>query len=244
MHRFFCEKSAIEQNIATLSREEAAHMGRVLRLRVGDEVELCTGEENFCARILSLSDAGATLEVTTPLPSRESGVRITLYQGLPKADKMELIVQKATELGVHAVCPVVFSRCDVKLDEKSAKKKVERWQKIAVEAAKQCGRAHVPEVMQPIRAAELAKRAAAHELALCPWEEGGVGFAGALSKKPRELAIIIGPEGGIDKSEIALLQGAGVQVVTLGARILRTETAAISSIAAALCMLGEWEDYA
>jgi len=244
MHRFFVEKSAIEGSIATLSKEEAAHMGRVLRQRVGETVELCTGEENFCARILSLTDASASLEITSPLPSRESGVRITLYQGLPKADKMELIVQKATELGVHAICPVRFARCDVKLDEKSAQKKVERWQKIVVEAAKQCGRAHIPHIAMPVSVKELAQKAAQHGLALCPWEEGGAGFYHALSAKPQDSAIIIGPEGGIDKSEVRILQEKGVQTVTLGARILRTETAAISSIAAAMCCLGQWEDYA
>ena len=149
MHRFFADERGIADGIAYLNAEDAGHALRVLRLEVGDEVELVCAPSRYLAHIDAAEDGEVRLRVTDKLRDTEAATRITLYQGLPKADKMEWIIQKSTELGAAAVAPVAMSRCVVKLEGKDAAKKTERWQKIAREAVKQCARVHAPEVKLP-----------------------------------------------------------------------------------------------
>lgn len=144
MHRFFADERGIVENIAYLNAEDAGHALRVLRLENGDEVELVCAPARYLAEIDSTEDGEVRLRVTEKLRDTEAQTRVTLYQGLPKADKMEWIVQKSTELGTAAIAPVAMIRSVVKLEGKDAAKKTERWQKIAREAVKQCARVNAP----------------------------------------------------------------------------------------------------
>ena len=166
-------------------------------------------------------------------------IKIVLFQGLPKSDKMELIIQKAVELGVHSIVPTEMARCVVKLDDKKKKSKKERWQAIAESAAKQSKRSEIPEVCDVLSYDEALKKAAELDLLLVPFESknGMRDTKEALSqiKSGMSVGIIIGAEGGFDELEIEKAQSSGGRIISLGRRILRTETAAIT--AAAMCML-------
>jgi 16S rRNA (uracil1498-N3)-methyltransferase len=185
-----------------------------------------------------------TLRILEELPSTEASLRITLYQGLPKADKMELITQKAVELGADRVVPVAMSRCVVQLNQKDGAKKQERWQKIAREACKQSGRCQMMPVDAPISFKELLKRLPGHAAAIVPWEDAqGYSLRSFQQEYPdvRDVAIVIGPEGGMSPEEIDQMKNAGCRSVTLGPRILRTETAGLCAISALLCLYGDME---
>ena len=150
--------------------EEAQHAGKVLRLKTGDEVECFDGRGHAWLCSLRFDGARATVCAREPLASNESPIRLTLYQGLPKLDKLDLIVQKATELGAWRIVPVGMARSVARVDGRDAERKRERWQRIAVEAAKQCGRALVPEVALPVRFDKVTADMAARELMLMPYE--------------------------------------------------------------------------
>ena len=238
MHRFFARR--LDDRRAVLSPEESQHALRVLRMTQGEECQAILEGNLFAATIEQAADE-VVLLLGEQLPSPEAGVRITLYQGLPKGDKMEYILQKCTELGVHRFVPVAFSRCVVKWDKKDDQKKLPRWQRIALEAAKQSGRALVPEVESPISFQELLRRIPSHEAVLIPWEEER---GNGIRKKwlgEKDVAIIIGPEGGMDAAEIEQMQAAGAQPVTLGPRIFRTETAGLAAAIALLALSGDME---
>jgi 16S rRNA (uracil1498-N3)-methyltransferase len=169
-------------------------------------------------------------------------VEITVYQGLPKAEKMELVVQKLTELGAARLVPVKMERCVVKLDEKDGKKRRERLQKIAREAAKQCKRGGCLEVTEPQTWKQLQEALRGHDLLLTPWEDAnGYGMKAARAEFPdaKRIGIVIGPEGGMSEGEVSALEALGGKTVTLGPRILRTETAAIASCAMAMLLWGD-----
>ena len=172
---------------------------------------------------------------------------MTLYQGLPKADKMDWIVQKATELGAHAVRPVAMERCIVRLEGKDAVRRGERWQKIAREAVKQCARIETPEVAPCEKLAALREELRALDLLIVPWEDARDGSLRAcLSRVADEpcarIGVLIGPEGGISAREAQWLrEEAGAQLVTLGPRILRTETAGLCALSAIMAFRGELE---
>ena len=237
MHRFYCEQLDARGR-AALTPEDAHHAARVLRLRPGDPVELICQGARYRARMLENS----LLEAGESLPTTEPELRITLFQGLPKGDKMDLIVQKAVEIGVARVVPVMMRRCVVKLSPGDGEKKQARWQKIAREAGKQSGRCLLPEVTRPIPFPEVAAAAQACGRLLVPWEEArAMGPRGFAESHPglRSLGILIGPEGGIDPEEIAALPEC--QPLTLGPRILRTETAGLAAAAALLALYGEME---
>ena len=238
MHRFFARR--LDDRRAVLSPEESQHALRVLRMTQGEECQAILEGNLFAATIEQAADE-VVLLLGEQLPSPEAGVRITLYQGLPKGDKMEYILQKCTELGVHRFVPVAFSRCVVKWDKKDDQKKLPRWQRIALEAAKQSGRALVPEVESPISFQELLRRIPSHEAVLIPWEEER---GNGIRKKwlgEKDVAIIIGPEGGMDAAEIEQMQAAGARPVTLGPRIFRTETAGLAAAIALLALSGDME---
>lgn len=245
MHRFYVDEGGITEGRARLTPEDARHALRVLRLGPGDPCELFCGGGRYRGVILEGEGDSVTVRVEAPLPSTEPALRVTLYQGLPKADKMELIVQKAVELGVHAIVPVAMSRCVTKLDSRDAERKRERWQKIAHEACKQSGRCAEPQIALPLPIRLLPERLRAHEVALVPWEEArACGLARVRETHPevRDMALVIGPEGGMSGEEVGRMAEAGAVPVTLGPRILRTETAGLAALSGLMCLWGEWEN--
>ena len=161
MHRFFADETGIANGTARLSAEDSRHALRVLRLDVGDEVELVCEPAHYLAGIAAIEDGVVTVAIRGELRPTEAKTQVTLYQGLPKADKMELIAQKTTELGVYAIRPVAMERCVVKLEGKDAGKKIERWQKIAREAVKQCARTAVPEMLDVKKLTQIKEELAA-----------------------------------------------------------------------------------
>ena len=237
MHRFFASRTG--ENQAALSDGEAAHALRVLRMKAGDACQAIV-DGGLYAAVLAQTEPEALLTLGDALPSPEPGIGVTLYQGLPKGDKMDLLVQKCTEAGVSRIVPVLFSRCVTKWD-KGDEKKLQRWQRIAAEAAKQSGRAVVPELLPPITVKRLCAALPGHALSLVPWEEQrGSGIARQW-RGQRDVAIVIGPEGGISEDEIALMRAAGAVPVSLGPRILRTETAGLAALISLLTVSGDME---
>ena len=214
------------------------HIKNVLRMRPGEEVAVSNGIDGreYRCGILALEEDCVRLELRF---IKEDGVelpaKIYLFQGLPKADKMELIIQKAVELGAFQVIPVAIKRCVVKLDERKADGKIERWQGIAEAAAKQSKRGVIPTVAPVMSYAQAVKMASEMDLKLVPYElaEGMEQTKQLIeSVKPgQRIAIFIGPEGGFDPEEIRTATEDGIQPITLGKRILRTETAGFTTIA-------------
>lgn len=247
MHRFFADETGIANGTARLNAEDSRHALRVLRLDVGDEVELVCEPAHYLAGIAAIEDGIVTVAIRGELRPTEARTQVTLYQGLPKADKMELIAQKATELGVYAIRPVAMERCVVKLEGKDAGKKVERWQKIAREAVKQCARTAVPEVLDVKKLAQLKEEFAKLDVLIVPWEEARDGsvrdaLAPFEGREALSIGILIGPEGGISQKEAQwLAENADAKLVTLGPRILRTETAGIASLTMVMAYRGEME---
>ena len=244
MHRFYAEVRDAADELVRLEPEDARHALTVLRLRPGDAVELLRGEGRYEAVIDRVTDGDVLCRVTRPLPGTEPRLKITLYQGLPKAEKLELIIQKAVELGAERVVPVAMRRCVSRLDAREGAKKRERWQRIAREASKQSGRCVLPQVEAPLTLRELPARLAAHDASIVPWEEArALSLTGFRQAQPavRSLGVVIGPEGGIAPEEISLLSEAGCLPVTLGPRILRTETAGLAALSALFCLYGDME---
>lgn len=244
MHRFYADERGVCEGAAWLCEEDARHATRVLRMKIGEGCELFAAGKRYAGQIAAITDSGVQLSITGELPSTEARLRITLYQGLPKADKMELIAQKAVELGACSVVPVAMSRCVVQLNDKDGRKKQERWQKIAREACKQSGRCEMMPVEAPISFKQLLTRLTAHDAAIVPWEDArGYSLARFHQEHPdvTDLAIVIGPEGGMSADEIARMKDASCQSVTLGPRILRTETAGLCAMSALFCLYGDME---
>jgi len=248
MHRFYVETPIQEANcMITLSAEESAHAARVLRLRVGEEVRLLDGENLWEAVLESVDPKETTAKVTALCPSPEAPAQAVLFQGLPKADKLELIAQKGTELGMWELWPVEMERSVAKADKADkADKKRERLSRIALEAAKQSGRAHVPEVASTISFAKALDKLSDFDLVLVAWEEEhSLPMSQAVEKHtvehgaPKRVVIVIGPEGGISQREWEQLREHGAVSVTLGRRILRTETAGLCALSVLWTALGE-----
>lgn len=237
MYQFFVDSTQINipDKRVIITGEDVNHIKNVLRMRAGEEISVrggLDGREYRCG-ILSLGDAEILCELRFIKEDRvELPSQVYLFQGLPKADKMELIIQKAVELGVHQVIPVASSRCVVKLDDRKAAAKRARWQGIAQAAAKQSRRAVVPEVTEVSSFARAVRKASEMDVALIPYE-----LAQDMSRtkeimenlKPgTSVAVFIGPEGGFSEGEISLAAENGIQPITLGKRILRTETAGLA----------------
>lgn len=236
MPRFFTEP--ITGDRAFLAGEDAAHITRSLRLRPGEEITLCDGSGyDYQGEILAVGDPVEVL-VREKLPSSsEPRVRIVLFQALPKGDKMEWIIQKSVELGVSKIVPVLTSRCVSRPDAKSMAKKAERYRKIAAEAAKQSGRGIIPEVC-PLMTLEQAAEACP-EKSLVFYEGGGKRLCELVTPEDAEWGVFVGSEGGFEAGEISFLQSCGVQPATLGARILRCETAPVCGISVLLSLTGD-----
>lgn len=245
MRFFVVEPEQIKGELVYLTGEDVHHIKRVLRLRPGDELQVLDGKGR-AYRVL-LTEVGLTQVVgriqESWLRESEPLSRLTLVQGLPKGEKMEVIVQKCTELGISRLIPVRTRYSVVDWDEAKAASRVERWRKIAREAAKQCGRSSVP-VIEPVQDWAEVLGAERHPscLRLMPWEEEKERhLRDALrERQPGEgVVIFIGPEGGFSPEEVALAREEGVVTVTLGPRILRTETAGPAVVAMILFALGD-----
>lgn len=244
MHRFYANDLGISDGFAYLNNEDTTHAFRVLRLKIGDPVELMCNGIRYAAELTESDNNSARVRILTEIPSAEPSLRVTLYQGLPKSDKMDLIVQKATEVGVHAIVPLLMDRCISRPELADFNRKRERWQKIAREAGKQSGRELIPEIHSLARFSSLSSLFSAHDAVIVPWEDQkGCGPKTFTSDHPdlKSLGIVIGPEGGISASEIEALKHLGCCPITLGPRILRTETAGLAALCAFMCLYGEME---
>ena len=235
MQKFFVEENQIENDKINIIGEDVKHISSVLRMQKGEQILIGSKEtlETYLTEIEQIEKEKVVAKIIEKYDTQtESNVEIDLYQGLPKADKMELIIQKTTEIGVSKVTPVDMVRCIVKLDEKNAKKKIERWQKVAEGAAKQSKRSKIPEIKNKIKIKDLENIISQYDAFIVAYEEENEVTLKQELKKLREqekykIGILVGPEGGITKEEIEKLTSYNAKVVTLGKRILRTETAPI-----------------
>ncbi len=242
MPRFFksMAPAAVDEEIV-IDGQDAVHLRRSLRLREGDEVLLCDGRSTEYDTVIDrFGEETVVLRVQAVRSSTaEPTLKVTLYQGLPKGDKMEWIIQKAVELGVTSIVPVAMSRSIVKLGDK-AEKKQKRWQTIADEAAGQSGRGILPTVQPPMTLKEALVAMKDTPTVVC-YEGGGAPFSQLVSRGQEALALVIGPEGGIAPEEIDALKANGAQVASLGPRILRCETAPLAALAVAMAAAGDLE---
>lgn len=226
--------------VATLSETATGHLVRVLRLGVGDAIVLFNGDgHDFAARLVSVGKRGAEAEVTDARPvANESPLRITLAQGIARGEKMDWVLQKGTELGVAAFAPVSTDRTEVKLDAERAAKRLAHWQGILVSACEQCGRARLPRLAEPLSlAAYAAAEPAPMKLVLDPTAE--LGLHDLSLPAAAEVALLVGPEGGLSERDLATARAAGFKGLRLGPRILRTETAGVAAIAALQAVYGD-----
>lgn len=242
MPRFFVTKEQITPEGITISGEDAKHIGKVLRAKCGEEITVCDGAGmDYQCEITAVGETVETKILSSQPSQSEPSVEVTLFQGLPKGEKMELILQKCVELGIHTIVPVATEFSIVKLDKKE-EKKIQRWQKIAEAAAKQSGRGRIPTVERVMNWKEALSAASQLDGAMIPYEKeqerGLRAFLQDFCGK-RTMGIFIGPEGGFSEQEIAMAQQAGIVPVTLGKRILRTETAGMTALAIALYELEE-----
>lgn len=258
MPKFFVANHQIQDERITILGEDVNHIVNVLRLQKQDEVYVCDKDNaiTYQTRIMDISKEQVVCKIIEPIKeTTESDVEVTIFQGLPKADKMEYIIQKATELGGKEIVPVAMKRCVVKLEEKDEAKKISRWQKIAEVAAKQSGRDRIPNIHSVIKFQEVKNIISEFDLFLIAYEgekqttlkqilvkermkrleenlqnlaKMQLGDRVEKEKIPLKIGVMIGPEGGIEGEEVDELKQNGAQVVTLGNRILRTETASLA----------------
>ena len=254
MPKFFIKQNQIENNQIKIIGNDINHIKNVLRAKVGEEIEICNSDlqENYICKIKTIEKEKINLEIIEKISSiSESNIKVTIFQGIPKADKMELIIQKSVELGVYDITPVEMKRCVVKLQEKDKLKKVERWQKISEVAAKQSGRDYIPKVNNCIRLKEILNQRSEYDEIILAYEKEKENtlkqeisqikqkFNSKLKAEELKIGIIIGPEGGIDEEEEKMLRENGIRVITLGNRILRTETVALNMLSIIMYELEE-----
>lgn len=236
MQHFFVSPKQVKEEKIYVEGTDVNHMKNVLRMKTGEELTVNDGEgyQYLCSVETYEADMAVLKILKRSKEESELASKIYLFQGLPKQDKMELIVQKAVELGAYQVIPVSTKRAVVKLDAKKAKKKVERWQQIAISAAKQAGRGIVPTVAEVCTYAQALELAAELDVILIPYE-----LAKGMEETKKIIAeiqpgqsvgVFIGPEGGFEEEEVKLAMEAGAKPVTLGRRILRTETAGLTTL--------------
>jgi 16S rRNA (uracil1498-N3)-methyltransferase len=241
MRRFAIAPERIVDGRVTFDAAESRHLARALRLRPGDTVVASDGTgHDYTVRLdtVGARATGTVLGVTAR--GTESPLAVTLLQAIPKGDKLEGIIRAATELGVARVQPMLTARTVVRLTAAEGARRAERWQRVAREAAKQCGRAVVPDVAPPAPVAACLDLARATDLALCLWEEEAPPLGAVLDgAAPRRMAILIGPEGGLESAEVDAACAAGFRLASLGGRILRTETAAPAVLAVLQSRFGD-----
>ena len=241
MVRFFVSPEELDGEVVSLRGENAQH-AKVLRLKVNEPVLVCdgAGREALC-RIRETGDWELSVEEIRASTS-EAAVKVRVYLAFPKADKLEHVIQKATELGAYEIIAFPSARCVSKPDDKSLKKKLERWQKIAASAAEQSGRGRIPQVrVLPGYAAALEEAAQSDKALLFYENEQAVTLKMALTQSPYEtVSLLTGPEGGLEEREVEQARAAGLQVCTLGKRILRCETAPLCALSAVMYDAGEF----
>lgn len=241
MPRFFVD--APPSGEFFLGGEAGRHGAKVLRLRAGESLTLCDGHgTDYPCTVLESTSDGLLLRVGEPQPNRsEARVKVIVCQCLPKSDKLETVVQKSVELGAVAIWPIECARCVARWDKKSVDKKLARLQKIALEAAMQSGRGLVPEVLPPASFRAALEAAVREGEALLFYESGGQSLKSALKAAKDRLFLFVGPEGGFEPEETALAEELGAKLLTLGPRILRTETAPLAALAAVMYETGGME---
>lgn len=242
MPKFFVNSEQVDNGEIRIIGDDVNHIKNVLRMKVEDVFNVCDNINsiNYKVKIDSFESESVVCKILEKCENlAESNVKVHIYQGLPKADKMELIIQKSVELGVEKIIPVEMKRCVVKLDGKDKLKKVDRWNKISEVAAKQSGRDIIPEICQVETVKQMTEKLDEYDLVILCYENEKDLFIKDVLRDSKvidilhenngiKIAVIIGPEGGIDSSEVNVMNEKGARVVSLGNRILRTETVAIS----------------
>lgn len=237
MYQFFVEDTQVSASAVTIEGSDVNHIKNVLRMKCGEKVRISTqsGKNYYCelteiTENIVQADILEEIAEGTELPNK-----IYLFQGLPKADKMELVIQKAVELGAYEIIPVAMKNCVVKLDDKKAENKVRRWQEIAKSAAKQSKRSLIPKVRMPLTYKQAVEMAKELQAVFVPYEnERGMAATKEAVERltlGQSIGVFIGPEGGFSPEEIALAKDENMQLISLGKRILRTETAGLATLA-------------
>lgn len=243
MPKFFIKEEQIKENKIIIKGQDVNHIKKVLRAKTGEELEICNSQtgENFLCNIDKINDETIECNIKQKLEEKtESNIKVSIFQGLPKADKMEYIIQKSVELGVYEITPVEMKRCVVKLNEKDKNKKIERWQKISEVAAKQCGRDMIPQIDNIINIKNICNLIEKYDIVLVAYENEKENtlkqqinqLKNTIKKQDEtiQIGIIIGPEGGLEPKDVEELKQSGAQIITLGKRILRTETVALNML--------------
>ena len=239
MPKFFVTQEQVKEDKIKIIGNDINHIKNVLREKVGNQLTICntTNEQNYLCEIINIEEEVIECKIIEKLENQvESNIKVTIMQGLPKADKMELIIQKSVELGVYDILPIEMKRCVVKLKENDKAKKVQRWQKIAEVAAKQCGRNRIPTIKSPINLKNICHLMKEYDIVFVAYENETENTIKQELKKLKEkyhqkeikIAVIVGPEGGIAPEEVEMLQANKATTITLGKRILRTETVALN----------------
>lgn len=243
MIRFFVEPEQMRPDFLVLTGENAQH-AKVLRMKSGEQVLVCDGQGEECLCTISDVSPGQISLVVNKrqLSQSEAALAVSVYMAFPKSDKLEHVIQKATELGAYEIVAFPTARCVSRPDEKSLKKKLERWQKIAASAAQQSGRGRIPEVMALGSYREALERTARSDKAILFYEnERATTLRMALEEgEYRSVSLLTGPEGGLEEQEVAQAMEAGLRVCTLGKRILRCETAPLCALSAVMYHGGEF----
>ncbi len=232
MPRFFVDTPPTVGGAHTIDGADARHIAGALRMTAGETLTLCDGAgTDYACTVATVERDTVTVAVDSAAPTAsEPTLAVTLYMGYPKGDKLDLVIQKAVELGVSAIVPVLTARSIVRLDSKDAEKKRARLQRIAAEAAGQSERGIIPVVETPIKWRDALARLADENTLLC-YEGGGAPLGELITPEDRAVSLVIGPEGGFDPAEVAAVTAAGGRVATLGPRILRCETAPLAALA-------------
>lgn len=241
MPKFFVKTEQIKNSEIIILGQDVNHIKKVLRLQKGDELRICNSQngENFLCEINDFDNENIICKIKEKIQEHvESNIEVTIFQGLPKADKMEYIIQKSVELGAYSITPVEMKRCVVKLNEKDKRKKIERWQKISEVAAKQCGRDIIPQINNVINISNICDLIETYDVIIVAYEKEKENTLKQQMKeikqqmdlniKKMKIGIVIGPEGGLEEKDIEILKQNGAKVITLGKKILRTETVALN----------------
>lgn len=222
----------------TLSADESRHITKVLRMKYGDKIEICDSEGNAFIAVIVSAEGNVVVETTDIIDNNEPRKKVVLFQSLSKGTKMDLVIQKAVELGVWKIVPVETEFSVVKVKEESSK--IVRWNRIALEAVKQCKRSVVPEVCEPVKYSDAIKMMSEFDLSVIAYEcDKQNKYESYFKDNIETVGIMVGPEGGFSKKEIEYANSEGVKTITLGKRILRTETAAITLLAVTMFKLHE-----
>ena len=240
MPKFFVTTDQIKEKTISIQNEDVNHIKNVLRAKINDKIDICdyNTSKNYICEIAKIEDKKIECRIIEEVESSvESKIKISIFQGLPKSDKMELVIQKSVELGAFDITPIEMKRCVVKLNEKDKTKKIQRWQKISETAGKQSGRDIIPQINNIINVKKLCEKFGEYDLVLVAYEKEKEDTLKQELKKIKnikkeeiKIAIIIGPEGGIDNEDIEQFKNHNAKIITLGNRILRTETVALNML--------------